>query len=146
MTRPQGKTKAPRRRPKVVIGEECLKHLEALAEGAYQRTPELADFLLDELARARIVPDKKLPKNVVTIGRQVTYMDEFTGERINVTPVYPEDADITRGFISILTPIGVALIGLVEGASLPWQTRGGEMRTLKVLNVSDAPETDTRET
>lgn len=126
-----------RRRPRIVISEESLERLERLAEGAYQRNSALADRLLDELGRAKIVPARKLPGNVVTIGRQVTYRDETTGEETTVIPVYPDQADIARGRISILTPIGVALIGLAEDASLPWQTRSGETRILKVLSVRD---------
>ena len=78
----------------------------------------------------------------MAIGRAVTYRDESTGQEKTVTPVYPEDADIARGRISILTPIGVALIGLAEGASLHWDTRDGERRVLTVLQVAsqDAPE------
>jgi regulator of nucleoside diphosphate kinase len=73
---------------------------------------------------------------VVAIGRAVTYRDETTGQEHTVTPVYPEDADIARGQISILTPIGVALIGLAEGASLHWETRAGKRRILTVLHVT----------
>ncbi|GHF45765.1 nucleoside diphosphate kinase regulator [Seohaeicola zhoushanensis] len=124
------------RRAKIVIAEETLERLEALAEGAYNRTPELADQLLEELGRARIVSAARLPVNVVSMGRAVTYLDEVSGEEKTVTPVFPEEADISRGLISVLTPIGVALIGLAEGASLPWQTRGGETRVLRVLRVA----------
>ena len=130
------------RRPRVVISADCLERLEALAEGAIQRNPDLADRLLGEIGRARIVPAAKLPQNVVAIGRAVTYRDESTGQEKTVTPVYPEDADIARGRISILTPIGVALIGLAEGASLHWDTRDGKRRVLTVLHVAsqDVPE------
>ncbi|WP_297771772.1 nucleoside diphosphate kinase regulator [uncultured Roseovarius sp.] len=130
------------RRPRVVIGADCLDKLEALAAGAIQRNPELADRLLGEINRARIVPAAKLPPDVVAIGRTVTYRDETTGQENKVTPVFPEEADISRGRISILTPIGVALIGLAEGASLHWDTRDGKRRVLTVLHVAsqDAPE------
>ena len=130
------------RRPKVVISADCLDRLEALAEGAIQRNSDLADRLLGEIGRARVVSAAKLPPNVVAIGRAVTYRDESTGQEKTVTPVYPEDADIARGRISILTPIGVALIGLAEGASLHWDTRDGKRRVLTVLHVAsqDAPE------
>ncbi|MGR3564651.1 MAG: nucleoside diphosphate kinase regulator [Heliomarina sp.] len=124
------------RRPRVVIDAESLDRLEALAEGAIQRNPDLADRLLGEIGRARIVPAAKLPPNIVAIGRAVTYRDESTDQEKTVTPVYPEDADIARGRISILTPIGVALIGLAEGASLHWDTRDGERRVLTVLQVA----------
>jgi regulator of nucleoside diphosphate kinase len=124
------------RRPKIVLAADCLDKLEALAEGLIQRNPDLADRLLGEIGRARIVPAEKLPSNVVAIGRAVTYRDETTGQEKTVTPVFPQDADIARGRISILTPIGVALIGLAEGASLHWDTRDGERRLLTVLRVA----------
>lgn len=139
MNKPLRPTKAAARRPKVTIPEDTLGRLEALAEGAFQRTPDLAERLLEELGRARIVPARKLPANVVTIGRAVTYRDELSGEEKTVTPVYPEEADISRGRISVLTPIGVALIGLAEGATLPWQTRSGETRNLTVVKVAGSP-------
>ncbi|MCT4334872.1 nucleoside diphosphate kinase regulator [Paracoccus sp. YLB-12] len=124
------------RRPKVVISADCLGRLEALAEGAIQRNPDLADRLLGEISRARIVPAAKLLENVVANCRAVTYRDETTGQEKTVTPVFPEDADIARGRISILTSIGVALIVLAEGASLHWDTRDGERRILTVLHVA----------
>jgi regulator of nucleoside diphosphate kinase len=123
------------RRPRIVIAADCLNRLEALAERAIERDPDLADRLLGEIGRARIVPAAKLPANVVAIGRAVTYRDETTGRETTVTPVFPEEADIACGRISILTPIGVALIGLAEGASLHWDTRDGKRRVLTVLRV-----------
>lgn len=136
MNKPYRPMKPATRRPKVTIAEATVERLEALAEGAFHRNPDLADRLLEELGRARIVPASKLPANVVTMGRQVTYRDEASGEEKTVTPVFPEDADISRGLVSVLTPIGIALIGLAEGASLSWQTRSGETRMLTIVKVS----------
>ncbi|GGL50583.1 hypothetical protein GCM10011392_00920 [Wenxinia marina] len=63
------------RRPRVTLGADTLDRLEALAQGALRRNPGLADRLLEELGRARIVPAEKLPSDVVAIGRSVTYRD-----------------------------------------------------------------------
>ncbi|GAD56668.1 nucleoside diphosphate kinase regulator [Limimaricola cinnabarinus] len=123
------------RQPRIVIGADCLDRLEAVAERAIVRDPDLADRLLGEIGRARIVPAAKFPSNVVAIGRAVTYRDEATDQEKTVTLVFPEEADIACGRISVLTPIGVALIGLAEGASLHWDTRGGKRRVLTVLRV-----------
>ncbi len=127
--------RASTRRPKVVIGETMLARMEALAEGALRRTPELADKLLEELGRARIVPDRKLPETVVTIGSRVTYRDETTGKEQSLTLVFPEEADIDRQRVSVMTPVGVALIGLAEGATFYWDTRDNQRRTLTVVRV-----------
>jgi regulator of nucleoside diphosphate kinase len=112
--------------------------LEALAAGALRRSPALADRLLGEIARARIVETERLPRDVVALGREVTYRDETTGREQTVTLVLPQQADIAQGRASILTPIGVALIGLREGSSFTWDARDGQTRRLTVVRVSRA--------
>lgn len=123
------------RHPKIVIDSNELAHIEALAEGALRRNPALADRLLDELGRARIVAPDKMPKDVVTIGSTVTYRDEATGQDRVVTLVYPEEADIALHRISVMTPIGVALLGLAEGAGFHWDTRDGQRKMLTIVRV-----------
>ncbi len=123
------------RAPKIVISEDEITHIEALADGAMQRNPALADRLLEEIGRARIVKPAKMPANVVTIGSTVTYRDETTGHEKAVTLVYPENADISRQQVSIMTPIGVALLGLAEGAAFYWDTRDDQRRILTVIRV-----------
>ncbi len=134
MTNPSKARRHPRH-PKIVINDDDLAHIEALAEGAMLRNPVLADRLLEELSRARVVPVGKMPKNVVAIGSGVTYRDEATGQEKSVTLVYPETADITKQRVSVMTPIGVALLGLAEGAAFYWDTRDNQRRTLTVLRV-----------
>lgn len=122
-------------RPQITIAQETVDHLEALVEGAAARMPELADRLLDELSRARILPAARIPADVVGIGSRVTWRDETTGQEQTATLVWPEEADIDAGRASVLTPIGVALIGLKAGSRFQWETRGGESRNLTVLAV-----------
>lgn len=129
------KPKDRARHPKIVISADDLAHIEALAEGAMQRNPALADRLLDEIGRARIAPSGKMPKSVVAIGSRVTYRDEGTGQVKSVTLVYPEEADIMRQRVSVMTPIGVALLGLAEGAAFYWDTRDNQRRMLTVIRV-----------
>lgn len=137
LTSTNGKPRNPRA-PKIVIDADHIAHIEGLAEGAMQRNPDLADRLLDEIGRARIVPSGKMPPDVVSIGNVVTYRDETTGQEKSVSLVYPEDADIDRQRVSVMTPIGVALLGLKEGATFFWNTRGNERRTLTVVRVAPA--------
>ncbi|MCL4186965.1 MAG: nucleoside diphosphate kinase regulator [Rhodobacteraceae bacterium] len=124
------------RRPQVTIAAETLDHLEALAERSAARMPKLAEQLLDELARARIVPAARMPADVAGIGSRVTWRDETTGREQTATLVWPEEADIDAGRASVLTPIGVALLGLRAGARFHWETRAGELRELTVLSVA----------
>ena len=136
---PQELTKSRSRRtpnPKIIINADDLDHLEALAEGAMACDAALADRLLDELGRAKVLPPAKMPANVVGVGKTVTYRDETSGQERTVTLVYPEEADIAEGKISVMTPIGVALLGLPEGTSFHWDTRAEQRRTLTVISVS----------
>nr|WP_306265028.1 nucleoside diphosphate kinase regulator [Pararhizobium sp. IMCC3301] len=137
MTTPMTNTMKHRREraPKIVINADDLAHIEALAESALQRNPALANRLLDEIGRARIVKSARMPKNVVSIGSVVTYRDETTGQQKTVTLVYPEDADIAHQRVSVMTPIGVALLGLAEGAAFYWDTRFNQRRVLTVIGV-----------
>lgn len=124
------------RNPKIIIDADDLAHLDALAEGALVRNADLANRLLEELGRAKVLPAAKMPANVVKIGNLVTYRDESSGQERTVMLVYPEDADIAQGKVSIMTPIGVALLGLTEGSSFHWDTRAAQRRTLTVTSVS----------
>ena len=65
----------------------------------------------------------------------VTFRDESTGQVRTVTLVYPHEADLAAGKVSVLTPIGAALIGVGEGCSIRWHTRTGETKTLTVMEV-----------
>ncbi|WP_278920889.1 MULTISPECIES: nucleoside diphosphate kinase regulator [Pseudophaeobacter] len=127
--------KRSKRKPKIVISTDDLAHLEGLADGMMRRQPALADRLLEELGRARIVAPARLRDNIVTMGSNVTYRDEVSGHEKTVTIVYPEEADITNLCVSVMTPIGIALLGLSEGSSFYWDTRDDQRRTLTVLEV-----------
>lgn len=136
--------KLPRSRaPKIVINANDLAHIEALVEGAMQNNPALANQLLSELGRAKVVAPEKMPMSVVSIGNAVTYRDETTGRENRVTLVYPENADISRLRVSMMTPIGVALLGLAEGATFHWETRDGKRRKLTVVKVEQPCATET---
>lgn len=123
------------RKPVIVIGRSEHKQLTRLAEGLVLRNPEIADVLLEELERARIVSDTKVRTNVVRMGSTLRYVTD-TGEERTVTLVYPGEADIASGKISILTPIGAALIGLASGQTIEWEGRDGRAHRLTVESVA----------
>lgn len=123
-------------RPQITIAQETVAHLEALVEGAAARMPAVADRLLEELSRARIVPAARVPADVARIGSNIVWRDETTGREHSAVLVWPEEADIAAGRVSVLTPVGVALLGLKAGARFHWETRSGESRELAVLSVS----------
>ena len=129
------------RRARAVIDTTLVERLESLAAAALARFPEAADPLLDKLAAARLVPPARLPDDVVTIGSEVTYRDERTGRPQRVRLAWPEAADIGRGSVSVLTPVGAALLGLCPGDRSSWTTRAGIELGLTVLEVVPGGET-----
>lgn len=108
-----------------------------LAEVAQEReaSSAVAEYLSDELSRAQIVPDAQCDPNIIRMGSKVTYSDESSSRTRTVSLVYPEAADINRGLISVLTPIGAALIGLSPKQSIDWPAPGGGTGKLTVLEV-----------
>src|SRR5690606_6006791 len=96
---------------------------------------EIADRLSAELARARIVEKSEAAPTLVTMGARVSFRDEESGEVREVTLVYPKDQDLARGRLSVLTPVGTALLGLSAGQSIPWKTRDGRWKTLTVVDA-----------
>jgi regulator of nucleoside diphosphate kinase len=124
------------KRPPIIIARETVERLESLVEGADAQMPELAARLLEEVSRARIVSAARMPADVARIGSRITWRDETSGREQTATLVWPEQADIDAGRASVLTPVGVALLGLKSGTTFHWQTRGGETRNLTVLSVT----------
>ncbi|WP_273727322.1 nucleoside diphosphate kinase regulator [Brucella gallinifaecis] len=129
-----------RKKPKIVVSDIDNERLTILAGNVSEKLEEVAEELLQELDRAKVVPQKKLPLDVVCMGATVEYRSNDGQER-KVTLVYPGEADIAQGKISILTPIGAALLGLAPGQSMSWVARDGKAHELSVLSVSQvAPE------
>jgi regulator of nucleoside diphosphate kinase len=124
--------------PPITLSEpdyELLTNLQRLAE---RTVPQVADYLSEELVRAHIVSEEALPDTVVTMGRKVTFRDEVAGETRTVTLVFPGEEDLEAGKLSVLTPMGAALIGLSQGQSIASFTRGGKERMLTVIEVRPA--------
>jgi regulator of nucleoside diphosphate kinase len=88
-----------------------------------------------ELGRAIVVPDERMPADIVRLYSRVTYLDESTGISRQIELVLPEEADVDAGRISVLTPVGSALLGLRRGQSIQWPFPSGFPRRLKVLAV-----------
>src|SRR3546814_3166469 len=96
-------------------------------------------MLLAEIDRAEIHTAETLPANTAAMNSHVTFVDEGSGSRREVQLVYPENADIANGRISILTPVGAGLIGLSEGQTLTWPDRDGHDRRLRIEQVRPPP-------
>jgi regulator of nucleoside diphosphate kinase len=116
-----------------MIGSEA-DVLADLALAAAERSPKVSELLLDETSRAKFYTRERIPRDVVVMGATVEF-DDANGSTRSVKLVYPNDADISAGRISILTPVGAGLIGLREGQSILWPDREGHERELTIVRV-----------
>lgn len=123
------------RLPPITIRQADLERLAQLAEAATETSPATAEFLAGEIERATVVPDTAPLTGIVAMESEVIFRDDATGVQKQVTLVYPKAADIEAGRISVLTPIGAALIGLSAGQAISFVTPSGERRSLTVMEV-----------
>ena len=124
-------------KPRITLTANDHEKLSVLANAAAHTMPEVAAELADELDRAHVLATGRRPVDTVCMGREVDFRDDITGRVQTVTLVYPNEADISKGRISVLTPIGTALIGLPVGKSIDWTTRTGDTKRLTVLQVRE---------
>lgn len=120
--------------PSLIVGADDHQRLLTMAERLPGPAARLGDQLLAELGRARVVGQDQLPEHVVRMGSTVSFSTP-DGFNRSFRLVYPGQTDISRGRVSIFTPIGTALIGLSEGQSMPWTARDGREVPLTVQRV-----------
>ncbi|HKV14206.1 MAG TPA: nucleoside diphosphate kinase regulator [Reyranella sp.] len=126
-----------RDKPRIVVNDIDFKRLMSLAAAAQSRLPEVADVLQAELDRAEIVAVGSVPAGIVQMGSTVEFRSD-SGQQRCVTLVFPGEENISEGRVSILTPIGAALIGLSSNQSITWLTRDGREHQLTVLRVEQS--------
>ena len=114
----------------IVVSDKDYSRIQQLIEA---NPSPYADALEDELSRATIVP--KAPGDCVAMNSTVSFVDLDTGKDSTVKLVYPSDADVSKSRISILSPVGSALIGLPVGGHIKWPVQAGKARRLKVIGV-----------
>ena len=124
-------------KPPITLTAQDHGKLSILARAAANTMPDVAALLTEELDRAHVLVKGRHPEHTVCMGCEVEFRDDTTGKVQTVTLVYPDEADISKGKISVLTPIGTALIGLRAGHSITWETRTGDLRRLTVLGVRE---------
>jgi regulator of nucleoside diphosphate kinase len=125
-------------RPPIAIDASHFARLSALSSLTIATMMDVCEYLREELDRAHVLPAEKLRPDIVSLGSQVEFRDEQTGKIQEIILVYPLDADIARRRVSVLTPVGVALLGLSINQTISFRTRTGERRELTVLKVSRA--------
>jgi regulator of nucleoside diphosphate kinase len=122
-----------------------VRRLDALFERIRNQVkpPSTLSALEREVAHAVVVSPKEVPPSIVTMNSEVEVVDLQTDERRSLTVVFPAMAGIEDGRISVLAPLGTALIGSCEGAHVAWHTPRG-LRRLQVQRVVYQPEASGR--
>lgn len=123
--------------PPIVIGRRDADRLYAIAMRVILRSPRLAGALIDEILRASVEEDDKLPAGVVGLNSLVLYHAAGSALPQWVELVAPEEADPAVGKVSVLSPVGSGLIGLSVGQAIQWADRVGGARQLMVLAVRE---------
>ncbi|MGB8287056.1 nucleoside diphosphate kinase regulator [Rhizobium ruizarguesonis] len=123
-------------KPSIIVRQTDHSRLTSLALAAPGRDLDVADELLAELERASVVIDASFPPEAVGLGSTVSYETE-RGQARTVTLCYPGRADIERSMVSVMTPVGVALLGLSSGQSINWSGRDGHVHRLTVTSVKN---------
>lgn len=126
----------------IVITEADYGRLQRLIESSRrfrQRDTEHLDALEQELERATIAKATDVPHDVVTMNSRVRVRDLNSGHEFTYQIVFPRDADVANNRISVLAPIGTALLGYDAGTTVEWQVPSG-MRRLRILDVEYQPE------
>lgn len=124
--------------PRLVLSRFDQERLERLLQKVGAR-PDL-DALREEIERAEIVEPEAIPRDVVTMNSVVRFVDEDSGRESEVRLVFPGHADLESNQISVLAPIGSALLGLSVGDSIDWPVPNARTRRLRVVAVTYQPE------
>ncbi len=123
-----------RNKPPIVISEGDFDRIVALLETVDRPVPPGAQELQAEIDRAQIAPVETMAADVVRIGSTVNFVTAGA-EPLRVTLVFPHEADIALHKVSILSPVGTALLGLSPGQSIPWTGPDGRPHQLTVIEV-----------
>ena len=130
------------RERKLHITDSDMRRLRKLIEGSHnwnQKDREYLEDLENELDRATIVSSRKVPPEIVTMNTKMRVKDLGSGKEMTIQLVFPREADYEQGKISIMAPVGTALIGYGVGDTVEWKVPAG-IRRLKIQEILYQPE------
>ena len=126
--------------PTITVSTLDLARLERLLDLPAYQDQDAALRLSDELGRALVLPPAEMPNDVVTMNSTVVCVEEIGGKEHRLTLVYPKMAEAAAGRVSVLAPIGAALLGLSVGQSIDWAAPGRAPLRVRVAEISYQPE------
>ena len=127
---------------KLHITRQDHRRLTDMLEEALARKSRDTAFLKElasELAQADAVDPQDVPADVITMNSRVVMKDVASGELMEYTLVFPEQADVEKGRLSVVSPIGTAILGYSKGDLITWQTPGGP-REIEIVDIPYQPE------
>ena len=127
-------------RPALTMTTHDARRLEALLQSATGSASPMAALLEEELLRAQLVEPSDISSDVVTMNSRVVCKDEVSGKQHEIELVYPHEADVEQGRISVLAPVGAALLGLSVGHAIDWPVPGSRTTRVRVMDVPFQPE------
>lgn len=127
--------------PSITITQQDANRLEALLERMSDQSFPGREQLEAELERANVVSAQDVPPDIVTMNSTVLFRTG-DGKEFSLKLVYPKDFDGSPENISILAPVGSALLGLKEGDTISWPINGGASMDVQVIRVTEQPERD----
>lgn len=127
-------------KPKLVISSLDMERLEKLLDSLPGSAFPGRQELEAELTRAEVVDPRDIPPNVVTMNSTVRFKVQSSSQEFELTLVYPKDIDDSGRKISILAPVGSALLGLSQGDEIDWPKPGGGMLRVRIEEVTYQPE------
>ncbi len=127
-------------RTPITLSRLDVERIEKLLDTPALNKSPAAEHLRREFDRAEIVEPKAMPTDVVSMNSSADCVDEASDKHYTVTLVYPKDADADAGKVSVLAPVGSALLGLRVGQSIDWPGQGGRTLQLKVTAIHYQPE------
>ncbi|WP_038054149.1 nucleoside diphosphate kinase regulator [Thioalkalivibrio sp. ALJ1] len=127
-------------KPKIVVSTTDMERLDKLLESLPADAFPGKTDLEAELDRADVVDSHAIPGSVVTMNSRVRFRVIESGDEFSMTLVYPRDVDESGGTLSILAPVGSALLGLSEGDEIGWPRPGGGQMHVQIEEVEYQPE------
>ncbi|MEB2320601.1 MAG: nucleoside diphosphate kinase regulator [Pseudomonadota bacterium] len=127
-------------KPRIIVSSLDADRLEDLLASLHGRSIPGKEQLEAELERADVVDPKDVPPTVVTMNSTVRFRIESSDEEFRLTLVYPKDVDSSGGSISVLAPVGSALLGLSQGDEIEWPKPGGGVLRVRIEEITYQPE------
>ena len=129
-------------KPSILVSWLDMDRLDRMLDSLPATQAAARDALLDELGRAALAEPWEMPPDVVTMNSQVRFSFDGAEEEVVMTLSYPKDMQGDPERLSILTPVGTALLGLKTGDTIEWRRPDGAMFALTVRGIAYQPERD----